>query len=218
MPALVMNCLAPLITHSPPSSLARVRTLPASIPPPARSARRRRACVPRSAPAASRASARPAEEVDRLRAERGVRAQRDRHRRVDRASAPRPRSRRRASQSRRSGSDDVVARSGPRAGGLRGHAERVITRLLAHARGSAPALRASAGTDVARVSRRRALALRALARRSARDGPHAGAHALDAGRAAGRAAASTLRTRRTRSRPRCCTTSDTVRSRTCSRR
>ena len=32
VPALVMNCLAPLITHSPSSSRARVRTLPASEP------------------------------------------------------------------------------------------------------------------------------------------------------------------------------------------
>ena len=32
VPALVMNCLAPSITHSPPSRLARVRTLPASEP------------------------------------------------------------------------------------------------------------------------------------------------------------------------------------------
>ena len=32
VPALVMNCFAPSITHSPPSSLARVRTLPASEP------------------------------------------------------------------------------------------------------------------------------------------------------------------------------------------
>ena len=32
MPLLVMNCLAPLITHSSPSSSARVRVLPASEP------------------------------------------------------------------------------------------------------------------------------------------------------------------------------------------
>jgi hypothetical protein len=32
VPALVMNCLAPSITHSPSSSRARVRTLPASDP------------------------------------------------------------------------------------------------------------------------------------------------------------------------------------------
>ena len=32
VPALVMNCLAPLTTHSPSSSAARVRTLPASDP------------------------------------------------------------------------------------------------------------------------------------------------------------------------------------------
>ena len=32
VPALVMNCLAPLITHSPSSSAARVRVLPASEP------------------------------------------------------------------------------------------------------------------------------------------------------------------------------------------
>ena len=32
VPALVMNCLAPLTTHSPPSSFAVVRTLPASEP------------------------------------------------------------------------------------------------------------------------------------------------------------------------------------------
>ena len=32
VPALVMNCLAPSITHSPSSSAARVRTLPASEP------------------------------------------------------------------------------------------------------------------------------------------------------------------------------------------
>ena len=32
VPALVMNCLAPSTTHSPSSSRARVRTLPASEP------------------------------------------------------------------------------------------------------------------------------------------------------------------------------------------
>ena len=32
VPELVMNCLAPSITHSPPSSRAVVRTLPASEP------------------------------------------------------------------------------------------------------------------------------------------------------------------------------------------
>src|ERR1043166_3267968 len=32
VPGLVMNCLAPLITHSPSSSFAVVRTLPASEP------------------------------------------------------------------------------------------------------------------------------------------------------------------------------------------
>jgi hypothetical protein len=32
VPLLVMNCLAPLMTHSSPSSSARVRTLPASEP------------------------------------------------------------------------------------------------------------------------------------------------------------------------------------------
>jgi hypothetical protein len=32
VPALVMNCLAPSTTHSLPSSRARVRTLPASLP------------------------------------------------------------------------------------------------------------------------------------------------------------------------------------------
>ncbi len=32
VPALVMNCLAPSITHSPASSLARVCVLPASEP------------------------------------------------------------------------------------------------------------------------------------------------------------------------------------------
>ena len=32
VPALVMNCLAPSITHSPSSSRARVRVLPASEP------------------------------------------------------------------------------------------------------------------------------------------------------------------------------------------
>ncbi len=32
VPALVMNCLAPLTVHSPSASAARVRTLPASEP------------------------------------------------------------------------------------------------------------------------------------------------------------------------------------------
>jgi hypothetical protein len=32
VPALVMNCLAPSITHSPPSKAARVRVFPASDP------------------------------------------------------------------------------------------------------------------------------------------------------------------------------------------
>jgi hypothetical protein len=32
VPALVMNCLAPLTVHSPPESAARVWTLPASEP------------------------------------------------------------------------------------------------------------------------------------------------------------------------------------------
>ena len=84
VPALVMNCFAPSITHSPPSSRARVRVLPASDP----------ASGSVSPNAASRSpevrrgshscfcSSRP-EQVDRLRAERGVRAERDRDRRVD---------------------------------------------------------------------------------------------------------------------------------------
>ena len=80
MPALVMNCLAPSITHSPSSSRARVRTLPASEPasgsvspnaPSLRPARQLRQPLAASAPRA--------EQVDRLRAERRVRAHRDRH-------------------------------------------------------------------------------------------------------------------------------------------
>ena len=35
VPELVMNCLDPLITHSPPSARAVVLVAPASLPPPA---------------------------------------------------------------------------------------------------------------------------------------------------------------------------------------
>ena len=84
MPALVMNCLAPSITQSPSSSVARVRTLPAS---------RARLGLgqPEGAELAARAQVGQAalllllgaEQVDRLGAERRVRAHRDRHARVD---------------------------------------------------------------------------------------------------------------------------------------
>ena len=84
MPALVMNCLAPSITHSPPSSRARVRTLPASEPASGSVSPN----APSLRPAVSSGShssccSRAAEQVDRLRAERRVRAHRDRHRGVD---------------------------------------------------------------------------------------------------------------------------------------
>ena len=83
VPALVMNCLAPSITHSP-SSQARARARVAGV----------RAGLglgqPERAEPLARAQPRQplallllgAEQVDRLRAERGVRAQRDRHRGV----------------------------------------------------------------------------------------------------------------------------------------
>ena len=84
VPALVMNCFAPSITHSPSSSVARVLDV-AGV----------RAGLglgePEGAELASGAEIRQqpllllvgAEEVDRLRAERGVGAQRDRDRGVD---------------------------------------------------------------------------------------------------------------------------------------
>ncbi len=84
VPALVMNCLVPLMTHSPPSSRARVCVLPASDPA--------SGSVSPKAPE-HLAAAQPrhvalllllgAEQVDRLGAERGVRAERDRDRRID---------------------------------------------------------------------------------------------------------------------------------------
>ena len=84
MPALVMNCLAPSITHSPPSRRARVRVLPASEPASG-------SVRPKAASRSPDVSCgQPllllllrAEQVDRLRAERGVRAERDRDRGVD---------------------------------------------------------------------------------------------------------------------------------------
>ena len=84
VPELVMNCFAPLITHSPSSSRAVVRVLPASDPAsgsvrpkaasrfPAVSSRKPVALLLVGAP-----------EVDRHRAQRGVRGDRDAHRRVD---------------------------------------------------------------------------------------------------------------------------------------
>ena len=84
VPALVMNCLAPLTTQSPSSSAARVRTLPASDP----ASGSVRPKAPSFAPGGQLRQ--PllllllrAEEVDRLRAQRRVRAHRDRHARVD---------------------------------------------------------------------------------------------------------------------------------------
>ena len=84
MPALVMNCLAPLITHSPSSSCARVRVLPASDP----ASGSVRPNAPRISPAHSRGSHSAlllvgAEQVDRLGAQRRVGAQRDRDAGVD---------------------------------------------------------------------------------------------------------------------------------------
>ena len=84
MPALVMNCLAPSITHSPsvePGARADVAGVGAGLG----------LGQPEGAELAARAEVGQqsrllllgAEEVDRLRAERGVRAQRDRDRRVD---------------------------------------------------------------------------------------------------------------------------------------
>ena len=83
MPALVMNCLAPLTTHSPSSSAARVRTLPASEPASGSVSPKAPSLAPahRSGSSASFCSSR-AEEVDRLRPQRRVRAHRDRHARV----------------------------------------------------------------------------------------------------------------------------------------
>ena len=84
MPALVMNCLAPSITQPSSSSLARVRTLPASEP----ASGSVRPKAPSFLPA-QRSGMQAlllllaAEQVDRLRAQRRVRAHRDRHRRVD---------------------------------------------------------------------------------------------------------------------------------------
>ena len=83
VPALVMNCLAPSITHSPSSSLARVLVLPASEPA--------SGSVSPNAPSflPAHSSRHPllllllgAEQVDRLGAQRGVGAQRDGHRGV----------------------------------------------------------------------------------------------------------------------------------------
>ena len=83
VPALVMNCLAPSITHSPSSRRARVRDV-AGV----------RAGLRLGQPEGAELAARgqlgshslllllAAEQVDRLRAERGVRAHRDRHRGV----------------------------------------------------------------------------------------------------------------------------------------
>ena len=84
VPALVMNCLAPLITQSPLSRRARVRTLPGV-------RARLRLGQPEGAELAARGQVRQPllllllrpEQVDRLRPERRVRAHRDRHRGVD---------------------------------------------------------------------------------------------------------------------------------------
>ena len=84
VPALVMNCLAPSITHSPSSSRARVRDV-------AGVRAGLRLGQPEGAELLARAELRQplallllgAEQVDRLGAERGVRAERDRDRGVD---------------------------------------------------------------------------------------------------------------------------------------
>ncbi len=84
VPALVMNCFAPLITHSPSSSRAVVRTLPASEPA---------SGSVRPKPAERLAAAQPrhpllllllrAERVDRVGAEARVLGERDRDARID---------------------------------------------------------------------------------------------------------------------------------------
>ena len=84
VPALVMNCLAPSITHSPSSSRARVRTLPASEPASGSVSPN----APEPPPGVQlgqplRLLLGRAEQVDRLRPERRVRAHRDRDGRVD---------------------------------------------------------------------------------------------------------------------------------------
>ena len=84
VPALVMNCLAPSTTHSPSSSLAVVRVLPASEPASG-------SVRPKAASLRAGGQLRHplglllvrAPEVDRHRAERGVGGHRDRHRGVD---------------------------------------------------------------------------------------------------------------------------------------
>ena len=84
VPALVMNCLAPLITHSPSSSRARVSRVAGvraglGLGQPERA----RALAAHSRGSHSLLLLLGAEQVDRLGAERGVGAQRDRDRRVD---------------------------------------------------------------------------------------------------------------------------------------
>ena len=83
VPAFVMNCLAPSIAHSPSSRRARVRVLPASLPA--------SGSVKPNAPSfVARAQLRQplallllrAKQIDRLCAQRRMRAQRDRHRGV----------------------------------------------------------------------------------------------------------------------------------------
>ena len=84
VPELVMNCLAPLITHSPASSLARVRTLPASEPASGSVSPNAPRILPAVSPGIhSVLLLLRAEQVDRLGAERRVRAQGDGHRGVD---------------------------------------------------------------------------------------------------------------------------------------
>ena len=84
MPALVMNCLAPSITHSPSSrrgARARVAGVRARLG--LGQPEGRRACAPRTGRGSqSLLLLLGAEQVDRLRAQRRVRAQRDRHRGV----------------------------------------------------------------------------------------------------------------------------------------
>ena len=97
VPAFVMKIFEPFTTHSPSRSSARVRVAPASEPAPGSVRPNAASSRPEARSGShSRFCSSRAEEEDRHRPERRVRGDRDRDGRVDRASAPRSRSRRRA--------------------------------------------------------------------------------------------------------------------------
>ena len=84
VPALVMNCFEPFTTHAPSTASAVVRVAPASDPASGSVRPKAASFLPEARSGSQRSCCSwTAEEEDRHRAERGVRRDRDRDRRVD---------------------------------------------------------------------------------------------------------------------------------------